>query len=185
MIMRKKISPFLIISWLITLVLISYTVVLYINASGSQRICGIAIKDDIFEINSITVQLDKQLSSDQPDLIILSNLAGRLYACGTGSGINDDYFALTEKVTGLVYEYSKALAGQGELTPSAVEMLKADAEKYNTFLHEGTQYIMSLLNSTNTKKMDLNYFDARMSSDYNNKLISSYVKSLQENKSAS
>ncbi len=177
---RKKISPVLLISWMILLMLGTFLAVSHISTLSAQRLHGRAIRQTVFEVNDLTDELEVLFNTDKADSAALANLSGRLLACITGTEINDDYTALVKATANTVYQYACGLSGSSELSPTALDILKSDAVKYNGMLHDATQYVMSLLQSNSEKKMDKAYFEASLPGKYNNELITSYVKSLQK-----
>jgi len=178
-IMRRKISPIMIISWLAVMALIFYTVSLYITGINSQRLHGVSIKDDVIAISDLTDEAAAELEKESPSPVVLAYIAGKLAACSDGAEMNEQFLALRDKTENALRLYAEALE-TGEYSESAVTILRADAVSGTDKLHAAAQYIMEILYSDSEKKMTLNYFDSRVITSRNYKLITSFVKSLEE-----
>lgn len=174
---RKKLSPALVISWLAVAALVSYAALLYTTGIGSQRVHGASIKDDVIAISELTERASSELEKEAPSPAKLAYIAGELAAREDGAGINEHFMALRDKAAAALNAYAEALEAGG-YSDSAVAILREDAVNTASRLHKAAQYIMEYLYSPSEKKMNSNFFDARVVTSRKYRQISAYVKSL-------
>jgi hypothetical protein len=145
---------------------------------GYKKMYGGVVKDDILEINEITNDISEALEAGDTEMLIY--YAGMLSRCVAGGQINADYDELRSSTAAAVFAYATAPHESG-LSPAALEILQKDAREKNSLLHDTTQFIMGKLNSTDTSKMNLNYFKTLSPNSRVHKLISSFISKGGEN----
>jgi hypothetical protein len=170
---RRKLNPVTAFAFILSLTLIVFMVALITQNTNYKRLHGMTVKDDIFKINELTDDVSAALSSG--DLTKLVYLSGQLDRCVVGGEINADFDKLRSDTAAAVYAYATASRDESVVSPSALALLQSDAAEKNDLLHKTVQFIMEKLNSTNTNKMNLNYFNALSESSRVHKLISSFI----------
>lgn len=170
---RKKVSPVLVVSLLLSMTLIVFLGSMYIQNNNYKRLHGMAVKNDIFAINDLTNGISNALDSE--DLSELVYLVGQLERCVVGGEINEDYDGLRAQTAAAVYDYALAPRDGETVSSAALELLRADARDKNALLHATTQYIMGELNDTDTDDMHLKYFNTLSGTSKQHQLISAFI----------
>lgn len=173
--MRKKLSPALVLSWLLALSMVVYCAMLYVHTNTLVRIHGDSIREDIFRIHDTCKELSKMLE-EKDEAIATESLwiSGRLSSMHDGINFNEDYGRL-------ILDLASDLAAYGSLEDkdsAAAALLLEDIELKTNALYKTTQYIVEKLYDKDISKMNTKYFDARVPSENINRQISSVVKNL-------
>ena len=170
--MRKKLSPAVIVVCLLAITASILCVMFAMQASAMRRVYGSEIRRDIFEINTLTETLLKNLPEDASeasetihtainDAALLFE-AGALERCDLGSRIHEQYDTLRNAAIRAVRAYAEASvsAYETEWSEEALQKLAQEARLAVKQLRSATQYLMSELNSTDVNQMNRAYEQA-------------------------
>lgn len=170
--MRKKLSPAVIVVCLLAITASILCVMFAMQASAMRRVYGSEIRRDIFEINTLTETLLKNLPEDAleasetihtaiDDAALLFE-AGALERCDLGGRIHEQYDTLRNAAIRAVRAYAEASvsAYETEWSEEALQKLAQEARLAVKQLRSATQYLMSELNSTDVNQMNRAYEQA-------------------------
>lgn len=170
--MRKKLSPAVIVVCLLAITASILCVMFAMQASAMRRVYGSEIRRDIFEINTLTETLLKNLPEDASeasetihtaidDAALLFG-AGALERCDLGGRIHEQYDTLRNAAIRAVRAYAEASvsAYETEWSEEALQKLAQEARLAVKQLRSATQYLMSELNSTDVNQMNRAYEQA-------------------------
>ena len=170
--MRKKLSPAVIVVCLLAITASILCVMFAMQASAMRRVYGSEIRRDIFEINTLTETLLKNLPEDASeasetihtaiDDAALLFEAGALERCDLGGRIHEQYDTLRNAAIRAVRAYAEASvrAYETEWSEEALQKLAQEARLAVKQLRSATQYLMSELNSTDVNQMNRAYEQA-------------------------
>ena len=170
--MRKKLSPAVIVVCLLAITASILCVMFAMQASAMRRVYGSEIRRDIFEINTLTETLLKNLPEDASeasetihtaiDDAALLFEAGALERCDLGGRIHEQYDTLRNAAIRAVRAYAEASvsAYETEWSEEALKKLAQEARLAVKQLRSATQYLMSELNSTDVNQMNRAYEQA-------------------------
>lgn len=170
--MRKKLSPAVIVVCLLAITASILCVMFAMQASAMRRVYGSEIRRDIFEINTLTETLLKNLPEDASeasetihtaiDDAALLFEAGALERCDLGGRIHEQYDTLRNATIRAVRAYAEASvsAYETEWSEEALQKLAQEARLAVKQLRSATQYLMSELNSTDVNQMNRAYEQA-------------------------
>ncbi len=170
--MRKKLSPAVIVVCLLAITASILCVMFAMQASAMRRVYGSEIRRDIFEINTLTETLLKNLPEDASeasetihtaiDDAALLFEAGALERCDLGGRIHEQYDTLRNAAIRAVRAYAEASvsAYETEWSEEALQKLAQEARLTVKQLRSATQYLMSELNSTDVNQMNRAYEQA-------------------------
>ena len=170
--MRKKLSPAVIVVCLLAITASILCVMFAMQASAMRRVYGSEIRRDIFEINTLTETLLKNLPEDASeasetihtaiDDAALLFEAGALERCDLGGRIHEQYDTLRNAAIRAVRAYAEASvsAYETEWSEEALQKLAQEARLAVKQLRSATQYLMSELNSTDVNHMNRAYEQA-------------------------
>ena len=170
--MRKKLSPAVIVVCLLAITASILCVMFAMQASAMRRVYGSEIRRDIFEINTLTETLLKNLPEDASeasetihtaiDDAALLFEAGALERCDLGGRIHEQYDTLRNAAIRAVRAYAEASvsAYETEWSEEALQKLAQEARLAVKQLRIATQYLMSELNSTDVNQMNRAYQQA-------------------------
>lgn len=170
--MRKKLSPAVIVVCLLAITASNLCVMFAMQASAMRRVYGSEIRRDIFEINTLTETLLKNLPEDASeasetihtaiDDAALLFEAGALERCDLGGRIHEQYDTLRNAAIRAVRAYAEASvsAYETEWSEEALQKLAQEARLAVKQLRSATQYLMSELNSTDVNQMNRAYEQA-------------------------
>lgn len=170
--MRKKLSPAVIVVCLLAITASILCVMFAMQASAMRRVYGSEIRRDIFEINTLTETLLKNLPEDASeasetihtaiDDAALLFEAGALERCDLGGRIHEQYDTLRNAAIRAVRAYAEASvsAYETEWSEEALQKLAQEALLAVKQLRSATQYLMSELNSTDVNQMNRAYEQA-------------------------
>ena len=170
--MRKKLSPAVIVVCLLAITASILCVMFAMQASAMRRVYGSEIRRDIFEINTLTETLLKNLPEDASeasetihtaiDDAALLFEAGALERSDLGGRIHEQYDTLRNAAIRAVRAYAEASvsAYETEWSEEALQKLAQEARLAVKQLRSATQYLMSELNSTDVNQMNRAYEQA-------------------------